>query len=385
MSARPVASRYQKSTENPVQQTRQNALESSPFGRLPNGVLLHIAEFLSTASKLALRRCCRHFSSVIRVQHLDSSEARKPPWEVLELEYPDHLECYYCQDLHPMDKIHKYAYSEARSSLSLGRCGKINHRARTAKFIHPNFSFTVFRMLMKQYRQGKNCDKLLELLAYRSGAVREGAQVKQVIATPKIVNGKLFMRLQTTYVIPPKEPSQMYLLSRNLLKCPHTDRWSRDNVIVTGRLFQKFAALEAISGGRQEHIMSCQCRICPTEFHLSLKRFEGEGVVLFITKWQDLGTGLSPLESDLPPVIGPRRIIRIGKMLDYESPRVRFEELAPGVDLEAISALKYEERRDLFGMSNSRLTQFKRTNDSICWQFRCFQRYPHYNAPEDHD
>jgi hypothetical protein len=166
---------------------------------------------------------------------------------------------------------------------------------------------------MKQYRQGKNCDKLLKLLEYRSGAIMEGSQVKQVIATPKIIGDRLFMRLQTAYVIPPEQSSQIYLLRRNLLKCPHTDRWSRDNTIATRRLFQRFTALESILNGRQEHIINCQCKLCPTEFQLSLERFEEGGLVLFITKWQELGTGLSPLESDLPLVFGPRRIIRIGE------------------------------------------------------------------------
>jgi len=90
----------------------------------------------------------------------------------------------------------------------------------------------------------------------------------------------------------------MYLITRNLLKCPHTDRWTADNTIVTARLFHRFAALETVPEGRQDHIMSCQCTLCPTEFHFSLEQFEGQVVVLFITKWQDLGTGLSPLESD---------------------------------------------------------------------------------------
>jgi hypothetical protein len=119
-------------------------------------------------------------------------EARKPAWKMLELENPDHLECHYCRELHPIDKIHEYTYLDAKAK---GPCWKINHQVRTANYIHPNFSLTVFRMVMKQYRQGKNCDKLLELLAYRSGAVMEGAQVKQVVATPKIVGERLLMRV----------------------------------------------------------------------------------------------------------------------------------------------------------------------------------------------
>ena len=124
-------------------QTRLTALEPSPPRRLSDGAIPHISS-----------------ADVCEAQGL--AAASKPPWEVLELENPDHLECYYCRDLHPIDKIHEYAYSEARMK---GPCWKMNCRVRTARFIHPNFSFTVFRMAMKQYRQGKDCNKLLELLA----------------------------------------------------------------------------------------------------------------------------------------------------------------------------------------------------------------------------
>jgi hypothetical protein len=340
-------------------QTRLTALEPSPPRRLSDGAIPHISS-----------------ADVCEAQGL--AAASKPPWEVLELENPDHLECYYCRDLHPIDKIHEYAYSEARMK---GPCWKMNCRVRTARFIHPNFSFTVFRMVMKQYRQGKDCNKLLELLAYRSGAVMEGAQVKQVIATPKIVGERLLMRLQTAYVIPPKGPSQKYLLNRNLLKCPHTDKWSLDNGDVTERLFQWFTALETVSGGTQEYV-SWQCNFCPTEFHFSLKQFEGQGVVLFITKWQDLGTGLSPLDSDLPPVVGRRRNIRMaeregGDILAYESLRDRFEGLVFDEDLQA-SALNDEERKDLFRKSDSRLARFMRMGDSVCWSIWGWgQPYPY--------
>jgi len=377
-------------------QTRPNALESSPLRRLSNGIILHIAEFLPPASKLAFCRSCRHVYFVIEPRHLSSAgvyyeaqglaEARRsPPWEVLELAYPEHLECYSCRDLHPMDKIHEYAYLEARTkgpSLQCDQCFKVDHRGHT--FIHPNFSFTVFRMVMKQYRQGKDCDKLLRFLAYRSAAVLDGAQVKQVIATPKIVGERLLMRVQTAYLIPPKGPSRTYLLDRNLVKCPHTYKWSLDNRAVAERLFLRFEALETVSGGRQEDIMSCQCDYCPTEFHFSLERFAGQGDALLITKWQDLGTGLSPLESDLPPVVGRRRpllIARLAERLSYESPRDRFEGLAPGEDLQAVPALNHEERNDLLRESGSRRAQFMRKIDSACWIFGCGQTYPYMYGP----
>ena len=131
--------------------------------------------------------------------------------------------------------------------------------------------------------------------------------------------------------------------------------------------------------------MSCRCSFCPTEFHFGLQQFKGQGVLLFITKWQDLGTGLSPLEADLPPIVGRHKSIRIarsGEPLDYESPRRRFEGLAPGEGLPAVSALEEEERRELFGKNNSRKARFMRRHDSCCWFIHgSAQWYPHKYAP----
>lgn len=106
--------------------------------------------------------------------------------------------------------------------------------------------------------------------------------------------------------------------------------------------------------------------------------------MLFMTKWQDLGTGLSPDGADLPPIVGRHESIRIARSrepLDYESPRRRYEGLDPGEDLRAALALEEEERRELFGKNDSRRARFMRSHDSGC----CFihgsaQWYPHKYA-----
>jgi hypothetical protein len=166
-------------------QSRPKALKVSPFGRLSNGVIRRIAGFLPPASKLAFKHSCLHIYSVTANQRLNSVgekgliARRTPPWEVLELEHPNHVECYRCRALHPTDKIHEYAYFKPRSkrdtswqhNLFSPKCDKINREVCAEIYIHPNFCFTVFRMVMKQYRQGKDCEKLLNLLAYRSRVV----------------------------------------------------------------------------------------------------------------------------------------------------------------------------------------------------------------------
>ncbi|PMD13457.1 hypothetical protein NA56DRAFT_755764 [Hyaloscypha hepaticicola] len=100
--------KFSKSSEV---QSRPNALKTSPFRTLSHGVIRRIAWFLPPASKLAFRHSCLHIYSVTTTRRLNSGREKgpllrhTPPWEVLELEYPNHVECYRCRALHPTDKI----------------------------------------------------------------------------------------------------------------------------------------------------------------------------------------------------------------------------------------------------------------------------------------
>ncbi len=54
------------------------------------------------------------------------------------------------------------------------------------------------------------------------------------------------------------------------------------------------------------------------------------GLILLITKWQDVSPGLSPLDSDLPRIVGRRNpyvrdFSRSRKGVAYDSLRDRFE------------------------------------------------------------
>jgi hypothetical protein len=250
--------------------------------------------------------------------------------EVVEFSYSNHIDCHYCRELHAVADLDIYASPKRRNKFFSDSCWKINEKIRTATFIHPEFSFTVMRMIMKLHRLGRDCTVLLGALKYDSGPIMEGAHAKQLTVKPKIVGGRLFMRSYTAYVVPSYEPSMIFLLNRNFLKCPHTKRWSynrsHNNRLVTERLFQRFAAPETINTAGPEDIMSCQCHFCATEFQIGVQRFEGQGVLVLVTEWQDLGTGVSGRPEDLPTVVGPRRMLRHMRGDEkplYDSPRAR--------------------------------------------------------------
>jgi len=140
------------------------------------------------------------------------------------------------------------------------------------------------------------------------------------------------MRTTIAYTVPPQGAigSLNYLMNRNFLKCVHgypSGRYRADNKRLTRILFPTIVEPKWI--GRQINILDSQCKFCPTEFQCSLEQFDNQQVMLFITRWQDIGTGLSPTE--LSPLVGSRGFIghirgpRKRKKLTYESPRAQFD------------------------------------------------------------
>ncbi|KAK0118966.1 hypothetical protein ONS95_007833 [Cadophora gregata] len=299
-----------------------------------------------------------------------------PCWEVLELGHPGHLECYNCKKLHPITDV--LAHPESWS-----KCRTGDRKLRVADYIHPNFDLLIFRIIMKQHRQGQDQRHLLELLTYRGKATIEDAQVKQFIAEPRIANGSLLMRSQTTYVVPYAQVSnQEYLFDRNLLKCPHTCRWSPGNSIVTNRLHRWVRILKSLSEDQQEHIMDYRCDFCPTEFNVSLERLKGQGVVLRILKWQDIGTGLSPVDEDIPSLTSRGLhpcFSRKYEKVSYESPRTRFEGAEPGGDP---AALSQKEREELFALYSTWRAKLLRCRDKVRWPLLGYGRpFPQHYGP----
>ena len=142
--------------------------------------------------------------------------------------------------------------------------------------------------------------------------------------------------------------------------------------------------------GSRELIRSSRCNSCPTEFEVSLEGFgnqgdgKGQGILLFIDKWQDIEDGLSPLEEDHPRVIGQRypgrafSVSKTFKKMIYESPRARYIAARTGSDQVAHPALTYEDRLELFDVDKSRWVQFLREKEKKLWPVSGWRRWYPY-------
>jgi hypothetical protein len=303
----------------------------------------------------------------------DPNPRPEPAWEVLEARNPESLECHICQTHHPLSEIQKYAVLGKQAGAPT-KCMKLDQKNCVARWIHPNFHFIVFRMAMKQLRLNQDCTELLKALSYRSGVLMEGSQVKRVTALPMVIGGRLLMRVQTAFVVPPhhKFESRMYLTGRNLLKCPHSRRYSFLNRSIAASIVALYAKADTFKEGHQYIPQGIECEICRTKFQVSLQRFEGKGIMLFLTKWLDLGNGLSPLESDISKVVGPSIYVPPLGWGQVSVPwQLRFEDYV----LNPWSQLTSEELEEQFRVSESETVQKLRARDTLYWRF-WGHRYP---------
>lgn len=310
-------------------------------------------------------KTCSLKETILKVS-ITTKPHREPAWEVLEAKTPDSLECHICKTHHSLSEIQKYALLGEQAGAPT-KCMKLDQKNCVARWIHPNFHFMVFRMAMKQSRLNQDCTELLKSLSYRSGVLMEGSQVKQIVATPDIIAGRLLMHIQTAYVVPPSHAmqSRLYLTSRNLLKCPHSRRYSVLNRQTAASIVNSYAKADTFKEGHQYIPPAVECDICSTKFQVSLQPYKGKGIMLFITKWLDLGNGLSPLESDISKVVGPNIYVNpLGRGQTSVPWVLKFENYL----LKPWSQLSSEEMEEQFRVSGSVAVQRLRVRDTIYWR-----------------
>jgi F-box domain len=262
-------------------QPRPLALESSPLGRLPSELIVHIAGFLPPESALLFSICCWPLYSILEAQYLKGLGEDRPLdrfkfLTLLERDLPNYITCYYCKRLHAITEAHLYKQKSIAGRHLL--CWEADMEFVTDIFIYRGFSITVFQMTMKAYRQGLDCSRLLRLLSHKTETRFERGCVEQSTALARIVGCSLLTREQRIFLIPPTQPVQVPLYS-SFLVCIHSK-------FPQPKYEKKLGSI-------------IQCNYCLTEFRIDIKSFEEYGNAIFVTKWLDLGEGRSPLDYKL--------------------------------------------------------------------------------------
>lgn len=214
---------------------------------------------------------------------------------LLARDLPNHVPCYYCKKLHAIEKAQQHIFSAYRENITWLPCWKANLNF-TFSHLYRNFSFTVFQMAMKRYRQGLNHSELLNLLSCKETYYRDG-YVKHHTALARIVHGFMIVREQNIVMVLLAKLSLIQGIQRVTI-CPHISLiWNQNSQGLHGIVerFKTFRRdLPRIDQNWQGMVR--QCPHCLTDFSLEFEQFEEKVEAVFVTKWQDLGQGRSPMD-----------------------------------------------------------------------------------------
>jgi hypothetical protein len=277
---------------------RPAALELSELSKLPPELILHIARFLPPESTLSFSLCCRPIYFTFGPQVFRNLAQNSRCFEFLTLlarDLPNHVPCYYCKKLHAIEKAQQHIFFAYRGNITWLPCWTANYNF-TFSHLHKNFSFTVFQMAMKRYRQGLNYSELLNLLSCKETHYRDG-YVKHHTALARIVHGSMIVREQKIVMVPLAKSSLIQGIQQ-VTVCPHISLiWNLEPQGLHGiveRVESLRWDLPRIDCNWQGLVR--QCPYCLTDFSLEFEQFEEKVEAVFVTKWQDLGQGRSPMD-----------------------------------------------------------------------------------------
>jgi len=264
-------------------------------------------------NKLSFLKLLLPFRAKARQNEFQDSLLGKLPFELIDYlaTFLDpstaalHILCHYCQQLHLGDK--------ARHNSQLRMlphqqppCTQEDIHQDVQKYIHKNFNYVTFQTTMKLHRSGIDCSRHLSLLAGVETDCRS-RHTYQWAASPRIVNDRFLLRFQQWFLFPVGQQVR-FPTSMSLLICPH---WAHSSHYKFSTTLGSKMACRASHWDNEALVRKCpvcsglhQCVRCPTEFQIGSKDFGSSGVALVVTRWSDLGEGLTPLdptwESHLP-------------------------------------------------------------------------------------
>jgi hypothetical protein len=284
-----------------------------PLFNLSNELIHDIATWLPPSAAAAFTLCSRRLSFVIGTRYLQicnelgHEEERKTLLDLFSRDLEDHIHCHRCR------KVHK-----AELQPNMTRKCTISDYDDLSKILFQGFLFINLQMAMKLHRLGKDPGLHLRFLTKSNQISRRiGGDRSEPYITyeSRIVGRDVLFRSQFCLFIP-----RHSIDIRAILHHIATHRLRKFNICRHYQLYD--IGIRAIFLCLMEHLAkgtpfcSCmglmdltECRKCGTEFKMDLMDYADKGVVFIVTKWVDLGPGLSPEDEKW------RRLIE----LDYQS------------------------------------------------------------------
>ena len=177
----------------------------------------------------------------------------------------------------------------------------------------------------------------------------------------------LSLRIQHWALISFTKRDLMLPKTKSVLICDHvTTRSSEISRLIESKL--KRHRTESACWADSEVL---KCRYCNIDFQVEIKEVDDEGTALVITKWLDLGSGLTPMDTRWRVHLARDRDAEIGKSRKAGDIRLRFES-EPGLSQDSLSC-----QNALYLTAKRYMTVMDHWNEET-WILQAGKRLPFY-------
>lgn len=323
------------------------------FTQLPLEILLNITEHLSPDDVASLLLCNRALLKALGTRPWSSlrpgkenEKYRESFLTTLTRDLPGHFLCHHCSCIHLRDNLGPPGpalqpktrllciKSLSRPLENLDHCV---HAHQIGSFFR--FTFPHLQLAMKRHFHGAEHGIPYESLSFTEVHVSyprdEAERLTTLLSVEARICSKpssLCLRIQHWALI--SRTARRMLLSRTnfVMICDHLQTRSSD----VSQLIQSRLELSRTDEEDQTHLEVRRCPSCNTHFQVEVKDLGGEGIALVITKWLDLGSGLTPTDpkwkAHLPAVT------RVERLSPDEAGDVRLRfESEPGLSQDDLS------------------------------------------------
>lgn len=273
--------------------------QTSPLKVLPSEVFSTIADYLSLPSTACLMLTCHTLFTYLGPKRLENLRLHPELDEFLELlsrDTLDYVKCCHCKRLHSIIFIHRYIpATNGRGDYNRESPCRLDDQTRwVTHYIHENFSSTAFRMIMKRHRQGRVVEIPQGLFSSKPKILKWQEFNAWSRAWHLIADDSLLVRTQYVFLLHHGSMVPFWNGKLGLVMCPHNMWLCAERQSSAGKSLRNHVARWIENDSYiSDHFI--QCEYCLTELKVDLKRLDYD-VGIFITKWQDLGSGISHLD-----------------------------------------------------------------------------------------
>ena len=272
---------------------------------LPLEILHLIISHLSPADTACLA-LCNHFLLVVLGKHKLSvlREGDRASFLItLTRDLPRHFYHHECSRLHLRDHITP-PWSDSQPL----KCPRYTREWAEMEFWYsfrtqPGYSsyllhFSHVQLAMKRHRHGSEHGISTDLLSYVevhiAGKKKDPKRMTTLVSVEARISVKttsLCLRIQQWVFLRTDDPAELFTWNNFLGICEHLHTPAAISQLARSELGARCTNAQIpISTSVKK------CRHCNTDFQIEIRRLIGEGLALVITKWLDLGSGLTPMD-----------------------------------------------------------------------------------------